>query len=185
VLFKIESPRMLHLATHGYFLPDEEVTDQAKKMLSAQEMKATVDIGLANPMTRSALVLAGANTSIKEGRDDGIVSAEKVLGLRLRGTELVVLSACETGLGDVKNGEGVFGLKRAFILAGAKTVVMSLWSVPSEETTQLMTDFYEFMSQGKDKAQSLREAKLRMLRDHPNPFYWAAFLLTGGVRPRH
>ncbi|OGF68074.1 MAG: hypothetical protein A2Y62_18345 [Candidatus Fischerbacteria bacterium RBG_13_37_8] len=186
VLFKIESPRMLHLATHGYFLPNEEVTAQDKKMLSAQEMKATVDIGLANPMTRSALVLAGANTSIKEGRDDGIVSAEKVLSLRLRGTELVVLSACETGLGDVKNGEGVFGLKRAFILAGAKTIVMSLWSVPSAETTQLMTNFYDFMSQGKGKAQSLREAKLRMLRDHPNPFYWAAFLLTGeeeGVVP--
>ena len=92
--------------------------------------------GTENPMLRSGIVLAGANTSLREGRDDGVVSAEKILGLRLKGTELVVLSACETGVGEVKGGEGVFGLKRAFILSGAKTVVMSLWSVPSKETTE-------------------------------------------------
>ena len=82
-------------------------------------------------MLRSGIALAGANTSLRQGQDYGLVSAEKVLGLRLKGTELVVLSACETGVGDVQTGEGVFGLKRAFILSGARTVVMSLWSVPS------------------------------------------------------
>ena len=173
VLFNLESPRILHLATHGYFLKDEEVTEQN------ENKQSTIDSGIENPMTRSAIVLAGANTSLREGRDEGIVSAEKVLSLKLKGADLVVLSACETGLGDIKNGEGVFGLKRAFILAGAKTVVMSLWSVPSTETMNLMTNFYELMSKGKSKTESLRIAKLTMLKKKPHPFFWAAFVMTG------
>jgi CHAT domain-containing protein len=117
--------------------------------------------------------------SLQEGRDDGMASAEKILGLRLKGTEIVVLSACETGVGDVRSGEGVFGLKRAFILSGAKTVVMSLWSVPSEETTELMTRFYTLMSKGKTKADALGKAKLDMMKKKENPFYWGAFVLVG------
>jgi CHAT domain-containing protein len=130
-------------------------------------------------MLRSGIVLAGANTSLREGRDDGVVSAEKILGLRLKGTELVVLSACETGVGEVKGGEGVFGLKRAFILSGAKTVVMSLWSVPSKETTELMKNFYKFMAEGKTKAGALRQAKMELMKKKANPFYWGAFVLVG------
>jgi CHAT domain-containing protein len=108
-----------------------------------------------------------------------MVSAEKILGLRLKGTEIVVLSACETGVGGVRSGEGVFGLKRAFILSGAKTIVMSLWSVPSEETTELMTKFYTLMSEGKTKAEALRQAKIDMMKKKGNPFYWGAFVLVG------
>ena len=92
---------------------------------------------------------------------------------------MVVLSACETGLGDVKSGEGVFGLKRAFIMSGAKTVVMSLWSVPSAATTELMTEFYRLMSEGKAKAEALREAKLSMMKKTENPFFWGAFVMVG------
>ncbi|MBI4680806.1 MAG: tetratricopeptide repeat protein [Nitrospirae bacterium] len=153
VIFSTEKPQILHLATHGYFLNDEELKGSSE--------------------TR------GVNASLKAGRDEGMMSAEKILGLNLKGTDIVVLSACETGVGDVKNGEGVFGLKRAFILSGAKTLMMSLWSVPSAETTELMTDFYTLISTGKPKAEALRQAKLNMMKKKQNPFYWGAFVMTG------
>jgi tetratricopeptide (TPR) repeat protein len=179
ILFSVESPRILHLATHGYFLKDEEAKELLSQGFDLQEIEMIPGIGIENPMLRSGIVLAGVNTSLREGRDDGMVSAEKILGLRLKGTEIVVLSACETGVGDVRNGEGVFGLKRAFILSGAKTIVMSLWSVPSEETTELMTRFYTLMSEGKTKAEALGKAKLDMMKKKVNPFYWGAFILVG------
>ena len=178
ILFAARSPRMLHLATHGYFLPKEE-EPKAEMQLMGKDNGRMPETKMENPMLRSGIVLAGANTSLAEGRDDGIVSAEKILGLKLRGTELVVLSACETGVGDVQTGEGVFGLKRAFILSGAKTVVMSLWSVPSKETTELMTEFYRLMSEGKKKSEALRQAKINMMAKKPNPYYWGAFVMTG------
>jgi CHAT domain-containing protein len=179
ILFSVESPRILHLATHGYFLKDEEAKELLSQGFDLQEIEMIPGIGIENPMLRSGIVLAGVNTSLREGRDDGMVSAEKILGLRLKGTEIVVLSACETGVGDVRNGEGVFGLKRAFILSGAKTIVMSLWSVPSKETTELMTRFYTLMSEGKTKAEALGKAKLDMMKKKVNPFYWGAFILVG------
>ncbi len=179
VLFTSKNPRILHLATHGYFLKDEEVKHRPQSGFMFQEGERMVDIGIENPMLRSGIVLAGVNASLKEGKDDGLVSAEKILGLRLKGTDLVVLSACETGTGEVKSGEGVFGLKRAFILSGAKTVVMSLWSIPSKETTELMTDFYSLMAKGKIKAEAFREARLNLMRKKPNPFYWGAFVMVG------
>ncbi len=179
VLMTVKQPKILHLATHGYFLKDEEVKHQPNLGLMFQERDRMVDIGIENPMLRSGIVLAGVNASLKEARDDGMVSAEKILGLRLKGTELVVLSACETGTGEVKSGEGVFGLKRSFILSGAKTVVMSLWSIPSKETTELMTDFYTLMAKGKSKSEALREARLNLMKKKPNPFYWGAFIMVG------
>jgi len=124
-------------------------------------------------MLRSGLALTGVNLSmLREGKDEGIMSAAKVMGLRLTGTDLVVLSACETGLGDVQSGEGVFGLKRAFILSGAKAVILSLWSVPSKETMELMTMFYSLMADGKSKAEALRQAKLALMKTKANPFFW-------------
>jgi CHAT domain-containing protein len=184
VLFHTVKPRILHIATHGYFLKDEEIqkTDKEtrRSSLSGREDFTKMPVlNIENPMLRSGIVLAGANAALKEGRDDGVVSAEKILGLNLRGTDLVVLSACETGAGDVKSGKGVFGLKRAFILSGAKTLVMSLWSVPRAETTELMTTFYGLLSMGKTKAEALREAKREMMRRRPNPLYWGAFVLNG------
>jgi CHAT domain-containing protein/Flp pilus assembly protein TadD len=181
ILFTTSSPKVLHLATHGYFLTREE-TRQPLKMQdlspAGDPLKAP-SITIENPMLRSGIVLAGVNTSLKEGRDEGMVTAEKVLGLKLKGTDLVVLSACETGIGDIQSGEGVFGLKRAFILSGAKTLVMSLWSVPSKETMDLMTSFYALLSEGKTKAEALRQAKLAVMKKNPHPFFWGAFTVTG------
>ncbi len=108
-----------------------------------------------------------------------IMSAEKVMGPRLTGKELVVLSACEAGLDDVQIGESVFGLKWAFILSGAKAVVLSCWSVPSKEDMELMSRFYSLMADGKPKAEALRLAKLELMKKKPNPFYWGVFILAG------
>ena len=173
VLTAAESPIILHLATHGYFIGKEESDRNTEAADSGQMLLRD------NPMLRSGIALAGINLSLNEGRDEGIMSAEKVMGLKLMGTDLVVLSACETGLGDVRNGEGVFGLKRAFILSGAKAVVLSLWSVPSEETMELMTRFYELMADGKSKSDALKQSKLELMKKKPNPFYWGAFILVG------
>lgn len=179
ILYSANSPKILHLATHGYFLKDEEMNEMLTGESEDQESNEGPVMRLENPMLRSGIVLAGANASLKEGRDEGVVSAEKILGLRLKGTEMVVLSACETGVGEVRSGEGVFGLKRAFLLSGAKTVVMSLWSVPSKETTELMTRFYTLMSEGKTKAEALRQSKTEMMMKKKNPFYWGAFVMVG------
>ena len=184
MMFSSETPKILHLATHGYFLNDEEVKGSNETrgvtIKLNEDFSATNEtVNIENPMLRSGIVFSGVNASLKAGRDEGMMSAEKILGLNLKGTDLVVLSACETGVGDVKNGEGVFGLKRAFILSGAKTLVMSLWSVPSAETTEMMTDFYMFMANGRSKAEALRQAKLNMMVKKQNPFYWGAFVMTG------
>src|SRR5205807_4374764 len=113
-------------------------------------------LALEHPLLRSGLALAGANTWLRKTQpaaeaEDGLLTAEDVSGLDLSGTELVVLSACETGLGEVRTGEGVFGLQRAFVLAGAKTLVMSLWSVPDEPTRELMEDFYQRILSGQPR----------------------------------
>ncbi|MBM4271677.1 MAG: tetratricopeptide repeat protein [Deltaproteobacteria bacterium] len=182
ILYRAEHPKILHLATHGYFLKEQELKDRDLRGVTIkikEEIGQGGGLNMENPMLRSGIALAGVNSSLREGRDEGLLSAEKIMGLRLKGTDLVVLSACETGVGDVQSGEGVFGLKRAFILSGAKTLVMSLWSVPSQETTELMTDFYDHMAKGKSKAEALREANLRMLRKKNNPFFWAAFVMVG------
>lgn len=181
-LFNSRNPRILHLATHGYFLKDDLSAGAATRGLKRELKEIGREDTIApveNPMLRSGIVLAGANRSLSEGTDEGLVSAEKILGLRLRGTDLVTLSACETAVGDVRTGEGVFGLKRAFLLSGAKTLVMSLWSVPSTETTELMTEFYLLMSRGLSKSQALREAKLKMMKHKSHPFYWGAFIMIG------
>ncbi|MBN2688699.1 MAG: tetratricopeptide repeat protein [Deltaproteobacteria bacterium] len=183
VLYQAEHPRILHLATHGYFLNEEDVAEGSMVRGVSIKMKEGPEgegfMKMENPMLRSGIVLAGVNTSLEKGSDVGMVSAEKIRGLKLRGTDLVVLSACETGVGDVRSGEGVFGLKRAFITSGAETVVMSLWSVPSRETTELMTDFYTLMAEGKSKAEALRQAKLKMAAKMGHPFFWGAFVMVG------
>ncbi|HOW54115.1 MAG TPA: tetratricopeptide repeat protein [Syntrophorhabdaceae bacterium] len=174
VLMKHGSPRVLHLATHGFFLADQDLLDEKRKA------------PYENPLARSGIVLAGANRSIKTGSDEGLITAEKVLSLRLSGTELVVLSACETGLGDIKSGEGVFGLRRAFTQAGAKGLVMSMWSVPDRETKELMVNFYtNILVKKMKRSDALRQAILTELPEvkkrygHTNPFFWGAFVYMG------
>ena len=189
------SPRILHLATHGFFLADQR-RDPNKEFrgLGATGWQTGDSFGrmsgpgMENPLLRSGLALAGANTWLKHGNppaeaEDGILTAEDVTGLDLLATELVVLSACETGLGEVRTGEGVFGLRRAFVLAGAKTLVMSLWKVPDAQTRELMEDFYRRILSGQPRAEALREAQLAMKAKCPDPFYWGAFICQGDPNP--
>ena len=181
------SPRILHLATHGFFLKNQERDPNLERpgFGIVGNRGRLSGAGLENPLLRSGLALAGANTWLKHGAlpddaEDGILTAEDVSGLDLLDTDLVVLSACETGLGDVQTGEGVFGLRRAFALAGAKTLVMSLWKVPDQATQTLMTDFYDRILAGQPCADALREAQLALKQQYPQqPFYWGAFICQG------
>lgn len=193
-LKECKSPRILHLATHGFFLEDQKHNlekqyrgfgglDSIAK--PGRELEAS---RLENPLLRSGLALAGVNTWLMQGQvpaeaEDGLLTAEDVSGLDLLDTELVVLSACETGLGEVRIGEGVFGLRRAFVLAGARTLVMSLWKVPDEQTQELMEDFYRRILSGQPRAGALREAQLMMKVKYPDPIYWGAFICQGEPGP--
>jgi CHAT domain-containing protein len=141
-----------------------------------------------NPLLRSGLALAGANIWLCGGStsaeaEDGLLTAEDVTGMDLLDTELVVLSACETGLGKVHVGEGVFGLRRAFVLAGARRLVMSLWKVPDMHTQELMIEFYRRVLSGDGAAEALRGAKLAMKAKYPDSYYWAAFVFLGDPSP--
>jgi len=169
-------PKILHLATHGYFCEDVDLTKN--KMLE-------------NPLLRSGLALAGANRLMDENQksdsltEDGILTAFEASGLNLIGTELVTLSACETGVGEVKNGEGVFGLRRAIQHAGARTIVMSLWRVPDQETCELMRGFYQNWLSGQTKQEALRQSTLKVLNacrskyGTAHPLLWGGFVMVG------
>jgi CHAT domain-containing protein len=131
-------------------------------------------------LLRSGLALAGANLD-KNGIEDGILTALEASNLNLWGTKLVTLSACDTGVGEVKNGEGVYGLRRAFVIAGAETVVMSLWPVSDYVTRELMTSYYRGLKAGLGRGDALRQAQLAMLnrKGREHPFYWASFIQVG------
>ncbi len=226
VLHELPRSRFVHLATHGFFAAPRYPSALSTQPMSssttffdAQPLRGALSIapGMAstvvgrNPLTLSGIVLAGANQPRMRddyGRylgGDGILTAEELAGLDMSATELVVLSACETGLGEVAGGEGVMGLQRAFALAGARSVVSTLWSVEDAATLALMTEFYRELWQNKrSKVEALRHAQLTMLsrydvqaqqlRDGPEdeeslgtaaplpPFYWAAFTLSGDWR---
>jgi CHAT domain-containing protein len=185
LLLDLPKARWAHLATHGFFA---DKRFRSALQLDEQDYKHRRDIlgntlerigaGARNPLVLSGLVLAGANVP---GRDDGIVTAEALADLRLRDLDLAVLSACETGLGDVAGGEGVFGLQRAFHIAGAKNVVASLWRVDDEATAALMALFYrKLWKEGKAPPQALKEAQLALYR---NPDSIPALAKTRGSGP--
>jgi CHAT domain-containing protein len=168
----LRSPRILHLATHGFFLPDQKFdSNRFGRNLVLPDPgtppggNRLVGPGMEDPMLRSGLALAGANTFLQGGclppeAEDGLLTAADVAGLDLLDTELVVLSACDTGLGEVHAGEGVFGLRRAFVAAGARTLVMSLWKVPDLATAFLMDRLYgNLLDRGLDRDLALREAQ--------------------------
>lgn len=180
-------PRILHIATHGYFLPDEIVEQTtapggANRSIVVVAKPEATRVHLDNPLLRSGLALAGANQRAINSAEDGILTALEVSGLDLWGTRLVVLSACETGLGDIKQGEGVYGLRRALLIAGAETEVISLWSVSDRETAILMSEFYKRLLAGQSRMESLRQAQLKLLQTAGHPFYWAAFIPVGDWR---
>jgi CHAT domain-containing protein/Tfp pilus assembly protein PilF len=177
-LEQVEAPQLLHIATHGFFLRDtnEEAGKSEAKGTRAINASAKIE----NPLLRSGLALAGANLSKGEG-DDGILTALEASNLNLWGTKLVTLSACDTGVGEVKNGEGVYGLRRAFFLAGTESLVMSLWPVSDYVTRELMTAYYTALKKGLGRGEALRQAQLAMLKrkDRQHPFYWASFIQAG------
>ena len=134
-------------------------------------------VRVANPLLRSGLALAGAN----QGNSDGVLTALEAAGLDLWGTKLVVLSACDTGVGQVKNGDGVYGLRRALVLAGSESQMMSLWPVSDRSTRDLIIGYYKGLIQGQGRGEALRQAQLQMLRNkaHRHPYYWASFIQSG------
>lgn len=184
VVEQATSPRVVHLATHGFFLPDEQINTDPMTPSDTQTS------GMEDPMLRSGLFFAGADRALArkptpEGLDNGVLTAMEAGNLNLTGTELVVLSACDSGQGKQENGEGVFGLRRALREAGAQNVMMSLWSVPDQETLELMKLFYSKWLAGTEKHEALKQAQLEMRErvrrshGHDLPYYWGAFVLLG------
>lgn len=176
----LKTPDVLHVATHGFFLDERAVSGQNQERgLTGVSMEKLKE----NPLLRSGLLLAGAGHTIMHGKDestveDGILTAYEAMNLNLNGTSLVVLSACETGLGQLQSGEGVYGLNRAFRAAGANSVLMSLWKVDDAATQQLMTEFYNEWLKGKSRKEAFRAAQLKLRLNYAHPYYWGAFLMV-------
>jgi CHAT domain-containing protein/Tfp pilus assembly protein PilF len=186
-LKRARGPRILHIATHGFFLGSQDEQDTEAQSVPDIDPMRISDLRLnrwaahiVNPLLRSGLALAGANHG-KEADDDGLLTALEVAGLDLWGSKLVALSACNTGLGEIRNGEGVQGLRRALVLAGSESQVISLWAVMDERAKDVMIPYYRALRRGEGRGEGLRQVQLRMLRnrDRRHPFYWAAFIQSG------
>jgi CHAT domain-containing protein len=191
----VRSPRVLHLATHGVFL---EVAVDRVAPPAATRQRGLVPVELTeplltpltpveNPLNRSALLLAGVGDARRrqDRARDGLLTAQEVMGLDLRGTQLVVLSACDSGRGGLRTGQGVYGLRRAFLVAGTETLVASLWQVADRETAELMAGYYQNLQRGQGRAEAMRSAAL-WIRTQPgkqHPAYWAPFIVLGSDKP--
>ncbi len=185
----LHGPEILHIATHGYFIADWDSAigsgDSRALVLEGAAPRGPARPLLDHPMLRSGLVLAGARQQRSGPGQDGVLTALEASALDLRGTRLVVLSACDTGVGDVHSGDGVYGLRRAMVLADAQTQVMSLWPVGDRPTRDLMVSFYQRLREGRGRSEALRLAQLDMLSQAAtsHPFYWASFVVSGDWRP--
>ena len=175
----VKAPALVHIATHGYFLQDAGEEEGTVFGINAQRAAK-------NPLLRSGLILAGAGKSIDgtggtdiTSNDNGILTAYEAMNLDLEGTSLVILSACETGLGDIKSGEGVYGLQRAFQVAGAEALIMSLWKVDDAATQMLMTNFYTNWIKLGNKQKAFKQAQLQLMTKYKDPYYWGAFVMMG------
>ncbi|RKH48245.1 CHAT domain-containing tetratricopeptide repeat protein [Corallococcus sicarius] len=188
-LLRMPTPGILHLATHGFFLEDAVAPERSRALA---KFGALGEDPLAqpppDPLLRSGLLFAGANAqkpraAPSASSGSALVTALELAGLDLWGTQLVVLSACDTGRGDVRRGQGVYGLRRAFLVAGAETVVMSLWKVDDAATRVLMETYYRHLLAGLGTATALREAMREVRGAHPHPHYWAPFIAMGRDAP--
>lgn len=177
-LKQIKGPALVHIATHGYFLQDVNKQGSAFGI----HLENAND----NPLLRSGIILAGGAATVSgnkapnlQSNDNGILTAYEAMNLNLEGTDLIILSACETGLGDVKAGEGVYGLQRAFLVAGADALIMSLWKVDDAATQQLMTNFYQNWVKLGNKQKAFKQAQLQLMAKYKEPYYWGAFVMMG------
>jgi CHAT domain-containing protein len=186
-------PKVMHIATHGFYFTEAEAQ---KSQFAGPEIELLNDGGLQTgriveqkPMTRSGLLFSGCNRTVcheqvPDEEEDGILTAQEISTLDLRGLDLVVLSACQTGLGDIISGEGVFGLQRGFKKAGAKTIIMSLWNVNDESTMKMMTSFYHHYLEGMSKEDAFHAAQDELRKNSPSQQErpdWAAFIMLDGL----
>lgn len=174
---ELSNPKVFHVATHGFYKPTSEVS--AEDEMEGNEAQLAL-----NPLMRTGLLLRGAGdlldkTDYNYNMENGILTAYEAMNLNLDQTDLVVLSACETGLGELQAGEGVFGLQRAFLVAGAKVLIMSLFKVDDEATQRLMLKFYQKWLNTNNMRQSFTEAKKELRADYPEPIYWGSFMMIG------
>jgi CHAT domain-containing protein len=180
---EINNPGIIHIATHGFAFPEISVSDSG----TLDDDNNNIYKQSEDPMFRCGLMLSGSNISwigkpenmLKRSGEDGILTAAEVANLNLSNTKLVVLSACETGLGQVESTEGTFGLKRGFKLAGLEQIIVSLWSVPDKETMDLMTLFYKDLTKTLNPVVSFEKAQKELRNTYPkNPEKWAGFVLV-------
>lgn len=174
---ELNSPKIFHVATHGFYKPTEQLRPEDE--MEGNELALTQ-----NPLLRNGLLLKGAGdllgkTDYNYNMENGILTAYEAMNLNLDRTDLVVLSACETGLGELQAGEGVFGLQRAFLVAGAKVLIMSMFKVDDEATQKLMLKFYQKWLTTNNMRQSFIEAKKEIRSEYPDPIYWGAFMMIG------
>lgn len=172
----LTNPYILHIATHGFFKSSSNEEARPEMLASKRYVE--------NPLRGSGLLLAGAQNTINGQKaqstgENGILTAAEAMNLNLDKTQLVVMSACETGLGEIKNGEGVYGLQRSFQVAGAKSVIMSLWTVDDTATQKMMTYFYENWLAGQTKREAFRNSQIKLRQEFAEPYYWGAFILIG------
>ncbi|MEK6783748.1 MAG: CHAT domain-containing tetratricopeptide repeat protein [Bacteroidota bacterium] len=174
---ELESPKIFHIATHGFYTPSVDQDDVSQLTESEAQMTE-------NPLLKTGLLLKGAGDVRNKSKynyniESGILTAYEAMSLNLDRTDLVVLSACETGLGDISNGEGVYGLQRAFLVAGAKTLIMSMFKVDDEATQKLILSFYRKWLTSGNLRQSFVDAKIELRVEYPEPYYWGPFMMIG------
>jgi CHAT domain-containing protein len=175
---EVNSPKIFHIATHGFFTSNKELQE------NLNEIELDGNKAIDDPLLRTGLLLTGAGDLLRENNynynaESGILTAYEAMNLNLDYTDLVVLSACETGLGDLQIGEGVYGLQRAFLVAGAKNLIMSLFKVSDEATQQLMVTFYKKWLESGNLRQSFIEAKKEIRYEYGDPIYWGPFIMMG------
>ncbi|MBI4854494.1 MAG: CHAT domain-containing protein, partial [Acidobacteria bacterium] len=187
-LNKLNAPLILHIATHGFFLQEEVAAPPTSDEMRIGEIVGTEienkfsGVKIENPLLRSGIALSGANLH-KDEKEEGIFTALKTTGVNLWGTKVVVLSACNTAVGEVKTGDGIYGLRRALVLAGSETQLMSLWPVSDKGTKELMIDYYSRLQKDEGRSDALRNVQLELLKNRKlgrtHPFYWASFIQSG------